>query len=138
MSNTKPDYKNPYFPVAFGTILVGVIITLILVYVSFRKTKSVSCYLVMFAILASLSYILAAAFQTLCCWFHVRIYHNERLGHLYDILEVLFWHLGQLFDYCYLLSRLYIGFRGTQYSLSYQTFMMLFGLIVTYILDFVV
>ena len=134
---TEPEYSNPLFSVAIGMIGIGAMIFVTIViflfqFVSFKRNKSTSGYLITFAILASLCFMFCAIFLSLHCYFIAGIYNNERLGHFYDLLQFGFWHFGQLFCYLYLLNRLYIGFKNTIYSLSTQMFIMLITLLFMY------
>ena len=75
------------------------LIAFIIKYVSFRKFKSVSCLSVVFAILATLFYIIAAIIGALVGWM-VLLDRIDKLSDSYVSLSLGFWHCGQLCWQC--------------------------------------
>ena len=139
MSNLIPDYNHPLFSLTFGMItstlmILIVLVTFLIQCKLFQKTESISGYLVTFAILASIFYMFCGISYIMFSLFVIGIYNDTRLGYFYDLLQLGFWHFGQLFCYLYLLNRLYVGFKNTIYSLSNQTFIILSTLLVMYLL----
>ena len=120
---------------AVGSMSIAVILSVLLVifiikYLLFRKIKSVSCFSVAFAILAILFYIICNAFVASFGW--VLLLDDDKFLYLVNVVSVGCWHYGQLFCYCYLLNRLYIGFKDTEYSLSNKIFILLSMLLFMY------
>ena len=114
--------------------IIGVILVLFLIKCCiFSKMHSISKWVVGFAVSASIFYILASIFNGIYWFYFVGVYNNEMIANICDLIQLLFFHLGQLMVYCYLLNRIYKGFEGTIYSFSWKQYILLSILLVCYL-----
>ena len=99
----------------------------------FSKVNSVSTSMISFGILASIFYSLASIFWGLFWLCSVNIISNVLFFNLFNLFQIFCWHLGQVMVYCYLLTRLYMGFKGTVYSIKRNRLIILSVLLLCYI-----
>ena len=134
MSDANPEY----FVIAVGkfcfvfVILISLIL-FIIKWIIFSKTHYLSKRVIIFAILGSIFYGLASLFSGLYWLSSIDIINSVFLENISDALHVFFWHLGQVMVYCYLLIRLYNGFKGTIYAITNRTSMILRILLCCYL-----
>ena len=121
--NTGYEYQ---FSVAVGLFcfVCAILVSLVLFVVKcsiFSRVNSVSKFMVGYAILASIFYLLGSLFAGLFWLCAAHVINDILLYNLFNFIQILFWHLGQAKVYCYLLTRLYKGFEGTVYSIKRNT-----------------
>ena len=135
--------KVPKFIVAVALFCFGCAILVSLVFFvckcgKFSKENTVSILMITFAILASICYALSSILDGVY-WVHLIYFYDYKfLGNLCDYIQTLFWYLGQIMVYCYLLFRLYKGFQGTLYKVKLSILVILIGLLCCYILVWLV
>ena len=127
------------FVLIFCCFCVSLIILLSLLsflnkYLIYSRTHDVSKWLIGFVALGCIFYILRSIFNAFYWLLFIGIFKNKILETSCDILEFLFLHLGQLMVYCYLLYRIYKGFEGTIYSITWKQYMILCMLLSFYLI----
>ena len=133
------DAYTSFFIVGIGTFCFVFLILISLVkfvvkWWLYSSINSISILLICFGILASIFYALSSLFTGLVWLFYTDVIVNELFGNICAIIQILFWHLGQLMVYCYLLKRLHMGFRDTVHEISWRILVFLSILLCCYLL----
>ena len=98
----------------------------------FSRIHNISKLVVTFAVLASIFYMLTSTLAGFSRFFNMDNYKNEMLAYIFGFTQLLCLHLGQLMIYFFLLHRIYKGFEGTIYSITWNQLIMFFGLLLFY------
>ena len=116
-----------------SALMVGFLLGLFCInYMMSNNMRSSSKFMIGCSIFACGMYILCGICNGLYCLYRDSILITEFIGLLCYYLEIIFWNFGQLFGYMYLLYRLYRGFTGTAFAVSYLTFIVMVSLMIGY------
>jgi len=112
------------------SILVICLVLFIVKYIHATKHKSFSSKSVVLVISCSICYMLTMGF--LIVYDHHTT--SNRIGITSDILQITFWHIGNVLMYIYLLSRMYSGFKNTKYQVNITILVILVVCVLIYFL----
>ena len=118
----------------FGCGIIISLVVFIIKCIKFSKDNTVSKSMISFAVLASLCYTVSTLFLGFYWLCVIGVFNGELFENFCDLFQIFFWHLGQVMVYCYLLTRLFNGFKGTIHSIEICTSIILCSLLSFYLI----